>query len=91
MKKPLYYRQLNHIEVIVHHVGERENYAVKFRKRSRIGRMTSLFEPYDMALIAFLASDVSHLFTDTSLAELKPSNSTENQAILGVPKRKELS
>ncbi|MBN8600648.1 MAG: hypothetical protein J0M26_06455 [Planctomycetes bacterium] len=91
MKKPIYFRQLNQIEVVVYHIGPGETYAVKFRKRSANGRMTSVFEPYDMAIIAFLASDVRHMFTDVGLGDIRPGDSVDSQEIITIPKKKDLT
>lgn len=91
MKKPIYFRQLNHIEVVVYLIGPGETYAVKFRKRSNKGRFTSVFEPYDMAIVAFLASDVRHMFTDIGLGDLRPGHSIESREMIAVPNKKNLT
>jgi hypothetical protein len=61
-KKPLYFRQINNIEVLVYQKLGTHSLEVKFRRKSNAGRMVSVFGSTDMDILCYLANDIRNLF-----------------------------
>lgn len=74
-KKPLYFRQINRIEVLVYQSVTNPWLEVKFRKRSSDGRMVSTFQPCDMDVVSYLACDVRNMFVGAEIVTTLESSS----------------
>lgn len=73
-KKPLYFRQINNIEVLVYQKLGTHSLEVKFRRKSNAGRMVSVFGSTDMDIICYLANEIRNLFASVEVVtSLEPS------------------